>query len=163
MLRKSKYMVCAAAVGLAGILGAFSLASACDKCATGNDDTTNISKAEPPAPGPALTKVRNYKAPQRTPRGTANPTVLAKRARALLNSKCVRCHGANRQESGLDLSSRQSLLTGGDSGPSVVPGQPDKSLILQRVRAGEMPPSNVGQLSPQEIATLQQWIAAGAP
>ena len=38
-----------------------------------------------------------------------------------------------------------------------------ESLVFNRVRAGEMPPRNVGRLLPEEIATLQQWIAAGAP
>jgi mono/diheme cytochrome c family protein len=87
---------------------------------------------------------------------------LATRAQALLRAKCVRCHGETRRESGLDLSSRATILAGGASGPAVIAGQPDQSLVLQRVRAGEMPP-NAGQLSSQEVATLQQWIAAGAP
>jgi len=89
--------------------------------------------------------------------------VLANRAQALLKAKCVRCHGEQRQESGLDLRSRESILKGGESGPSLIPGQPDESLVFKRVRAGEMPPRNVGRLLPEEIATLQQWIAAGAP
>jgi mono/diheme cytochrome c family protein len=89
--------------------------------------------------------------------------VLANRAQALLKAKCVRCHGEQRQESGLDLRSRESILKGGESGPGLIPGQPDESLVLKRVRAGEMPPRNVGRLLPEEIATLQQWIAAGAP
>jgi mono/diheme cytochrome c family protein len=87
---------------------------------------------------------------------------LANRAQALLRAKCAQCHGGTRQSSGLDLRSRDSILKGGASGPAVVPGQPDASLVLQRARAGEMPP-NAGQLSSEEISTLQQWIAAGAP
>jgi mono/diheme cytochrome c family protein len=88
---------------------------------------------------------------------------LANRAQALLKAKCVRCHGEKRQESGLDLRSRETILKGGESGPGLVPGQPDESLVFKRVRDGEMPPRNVGRLLPEEIATLQQWIAAGAP
>jgi mono/diheme cytochrome c family protein len=88
---------------------------------------------------------------------------LANRAQALLQARCVRCHGEQRQESGLDLRSRETILKGGDSGPAIVPGQPDQSLVLRRVRNGEMPPRSAGQLSSEEIGTLQQWIAAGAP
>jgi mono/diheme cytochrome c family protein len=93
----------------------------------------------------------------------ADRAVLANRAQALLKAKCVRCHGGNKRESGLDLRSRATILKGGESGPGVVPGQPDESLVLKRVRDGEMPPRNAGRLLPAEIATLQQWIAAGAP
>jgi len=93
----------------------------------------------------------------------ADHTLLANRARALRQAKCVRCHGENRQESGLDLRSRETILKGGESGPGLVPGQPDASLVFKRVRDGEMPPGNAGRLLPEEIATLQQWIAAGAP
>jgi len=88
---------------------------------------------------------------------------LANRAQALLKAKCVRCHGDQRQESGLDLRSRETILKGGESGAGLIPGKPDESLMFKRVRAGEMPPRNVSRLSPDEIATLQQWIAAGAP
>ena len=86
---------------------------------------------------------------------------LANRAQALLQAKCARCHGEQGRAAGLDLRSRDTILKGGASGPAIIPGQPDESLALQRVRAGEMPPR--GRLSSDEIATLQQWIAAGAP
>jgi mono/diheme cytochrome c family protein len=93
----------------------------------------------------------------------SDQAVLANRAQALLKAKCVRCHGEKRPESGLDLRSRATILKGGESGPGLIPGQPDASLVFQRVRDGEMPPRNASRLSPAEIATLQQWIAAGAP
>jgi len=53
---------------------------------------------------------------------------------------CTACHGAHRQEAGLDLRSRAAMLKGGKSGPAVVPGKPEQSLILKRIRAKEMPP-----------------------
>jgi mono/diheme cytochrome c family protein len=99
------------------------------------------------------------------PPGPAPPDhqVLANRAQALLKAKCVRCHGEKRQESGLDLRSRETILKGGESGSGLVPGKPDESLVFKRVRDGEMPPKGVDQLFPEEIVTLRQWIAAGAP
>jgi mono/diheme cytochrome c family protein len=107
-----------------------------------------------------------------TPAAPSNPATsasaapdrqaLASRAEALLKAKCVRCHGETRRSSGLDLRSRESILKGGASGPALIAGQPDASLLLERVRGGEMPPTG-GQLSSNEIATLQQWITAGAP
>lgn len=118
----------------------------------------------PTAPAPPASTVGNQpNAVAASPAGAASDRAsLANRAQALLQAKCVRCHGAGRQESGLDLSSRQTILAGGGSGPAVIPGKPDQSLALKRVRDGEMPP-NGNRLSSDEIATLQQWIAAGAP
>ncbi|MGV2339935.1 MAG UNVERIFIED_CONTAM: hypothetical protein LVR18_40060 [Planctomycetaceae bacterium] len=60
--------------------------------------------------------------------------------KALLLLRCAACHGAARQEGGLDLRTRESLLRGGRSGPAAVPGQPDSSLILQKIVSGQMPP-----------------------
>jgi len=87
----------------------------------------------------------------------------------ILLRRCAPCHGRNRQESMLDLRSKPSMLRGGKSGPAIVPGNPDVSLLIQRVVAGEMPPHerlvevSVKPIEPLEIETLRQWIAAGAP
>lgn len=82
----------------------------------------------------------------------------------LLKEKCSRCHShdAGKSESGLMLDSRSSMLTGGDSGLAVVPGDPDKSLLIQAVRYEEleMPPD--GKLSAREIKLLEDWVRAGA-
>ena len=86
----------------------------------------------------------------------------------IFQMRCVTCHGKRRQEAGLDLRTRESRLTGGVSGPAVVPGQPDKSLIVQRVSSGEMPPpdllmeNNVRPPSSAEVELLKQWVAMGA-
>ena len=82
---------------------------------------------------------------------------------------CTMCHGVRRQEAGLDLRTKQSMLKGGKSGPAMVLGRPGESLLLQRVRAGEMPPkkrevkASVRQMSQREIDLLTQWITLGAP
>ena len=82
--------------------------------------------------------------------------------------RCVTCHGMRRQEGGLDLRTLASRLKGGRSGPPVVPGKPEESLLYQRVVASEMPPpellyaNNVRPPSQDEVALLRQWIADGA-
>jgi len=134
---------------------------------------TTAPVMESPAPAPPALEVpasKNNPVSGRVPSGPApadpvssDRLALANRAQALLKAKCVRCHGDQRQESGLDLRSRETILKGGESGAGLIPGKPDESLMFKRVRAGEMPPRNVSRLSPDEIATLQQWIAAGAP
>ena len=83
--------------------------------------------------------------------------------RPIFRAHCFDCHGSQAEvEGGLDLRLVRFLKKGGDSGPAIVPGQPAKSHLLQRVRKGEMPPQD-GHLTPDEIDILHRWIAAGAP
>jgi mono/diheme cytochrome c family protein len=79
---------------------------------------------------------------------------------SLFEGRCVFCHGGPNPEAGLDLSSYQGLLAGGDSGPAVVPGKPDESLILER-QGGPRP--HFGQVLQDELLALRAWIEAGAP
>src|SRR6478752_5836044 len=93
-------------------------------------------------------------------RATAN---FERNVQPILRAHCFDCHGAHESPEGnLDLRLRRSSVKGGDSGPAIVPGDGESSLLLQRVRAGEMPPTEK-KLSADEIAVLESWIAAGAP
>ncbi|MBX6312891.1 MAG: DUF1553 domain-containing protein [Isosphaeraceae bacterium] len=87
------------------------------------------------------------------------------RVRPVLAEHCHKCHGPDKQKSGLRLDSRASALAGGDSGPAVVPGQPEESLLVVAIRheddALKMPPSK--KLAAEQIADLTRWIAMGAP
>jgi len=81
----------------------------------------------------------------------------------ILRNHCFRCHDEN-AEGGLQLTSRELALAGGDSGdPAVVPGDLDHSLLIARIRSdveGErMPPS--GNMKSQEIETLEKWVSGG--
>jgi mono/diheme cytochrome c family protein len=84
--------------------------------------------------------------------------------RPIFKAHCFQCHGeAGEKEGGLDLRLRRFIAKGGESGAAFTAGKPDESLILERVRSGEMPPGEDKQLSAEEIALLEKWIAAGAP
>ena len=86
----------------------------------------------------------------------------------IFQMRCALCHGKRRQEGGLDLRTLGSRLKGGVSGPSLIPGKPDESLLLQRVVRGEMPPPDMlfeNKVKPPnktEVALLRKWIADGA-
>ena len=90
-------------------------------------------------------------------------------ARAVLEVRCVECHTPEKAKGDLILTTRDSLIQGGESGTSLVPGSPDNSEILKRVHLDpdddeRMPPKKSGEvLSPEEIAALSDWIIAGAP
>ena len=83
--------------------------------------------------------------------------------------RCVTCHGKREQRGGLDLRTVASRLKGGKSGPAIIPGDPDNSLIIRRIVSGEMPPAkeqlerSVRPPTENEVARLKAWIAAGAP
>lgn len=98
----------------------------------------------------------------------ADPTSLyTESVKPILMTKCVSCHGALKQESGLRLDAVQLIRRGGDSGAALVAADPDRSLILQRVMNPDadlrMPPADSGQpLDDEQIAALRAWIATGA-
>ncbi len=90
-------------------------------------------------------------------------TTYKQHVRPILKAHCFHCHGeAGEIEGSLDLRLRRFILDGGDSGPAIVPGEPEASLLLDRVSTGEMPPGDDKQLSASEIAAIRQWIASGA-
>ena len=87
----------------------------------------------------------------------------------IFQARCVVCHGKREQRGGLDLRTHEARLTGGKSGPALVPGKPGESLIMQKIEAGEMPPPDlqydyaVRNPTEAEVETLKRWVALGAP
>jgi mono/diheme cytochrome c family protein len=86
----------------------------------------------------------------------------------IFQMRCVVCHGKRKQEGGLDLRFQAARLKGGKSGPALVPGKPEESLILQKIVSGQMPPPKllieafVRPPSSAEVEKLRKWIAGGA-
>ena len=77
------------------------------------------------------------------------------RVRPLLADRCLKCHGPRKQESNLRLDSRAAMMQGGDSGPAIVPGRPEREPARQGdpARGGlQMPPDS--RLADEQIATL---------
>jgi hypothetical protein len=83
--------------------------------------------------------------------------------RPLLAEHCYSCHGPAKQKGSLRLDSLEAILKGGETGPSVVPGKPAESLLVEAINyeGPEMPPS--GKLEPKKIAVLTRWVALGTP
>ena len=88
-----------------------------------------------------------------------------KSVRPLLAKHCYECHSdaKKQKKGGLLLDLRVGWQAGGDSGPAIVPGKPDESLLISSVKydSFEMPPK--GKLSDAEISILEKWVAMGAP
>jgi hypothetical protein len=77
----------------------------------------------------------------------------------LFNTKCGGCHNSATKIGGLDLTSYAGALTGGNSGPGVIPSDSENSSVVKVQQAGGHP----GQLSPAELEAIIQWIQNGAP
>lgn len=85
--------------------------------------------------------------------------------RPVLANHCYDCHGPDEQSSELRLDTASGLFQGGGSGPPVVPGQPDQSLLLAAISHTnpelKMPPDE--KLPAEHIENLKRWIEMGAP
>ena len=88
----------------------------------------------------------------------------------VFNANCLACHNQTKSKAGLILETPKTILDGGDSGPSVLVGNPSESLLMQAAAHLDedlvMPPvgnkSNAKNLSSEELALLQLWILQGA-
>lgn len=81
----------------------------------------------------------------------------------ILKTHCQKCHNGTKREGGLDLRRKFTLVKGGDGGSAIDVKHPEKSLILEYLQEGLMPPDGERPLSPKQIEVLRKWIAAGAP
>jgi hypothetical protein len=101
----------------------------------------------------------------------AGTEFFEKHIRPVLVERCYKCHSAKAEKlkGGLRLDTRDDLLKGGDSGPVIVPGEPEKSLLIKAVRYMDenlqMPPAKNGggKLSHEKIEDLIAWVKMGAP
>lgn len=85
----------------------------------------------------------------------------------VLDTKCVACHGTNKEQGGLRLDSYESLMAGGKDGSVIRPRNPDASLLLQKVTLPPsdphfMPAEGRTPLTPDEISQIRAWVQAGA-
>ena len=105
------------------------------------------------APGPATAATM-----------TQDTTLFETRVRPLLAANCYACHG-EKAMAGLRVDSRAGLLRGGETGPAIVPGDPEKSALLKAVQhADGFPRMPLGRakVPAADIDALEQWIRAGA-
>lgn len=104
-------------------------------------------------------------------RATAAPTpaqveFFEKNIRPVLAAECYECHSTAKKKGGLALDTRDGLLKGGESGPALVAGQPDSSLLLRALRHSHPTlkmPKNGAKLDARSVANFAEWIRQGAP
>lgn len=101
-----------------------------------------------------------------TPHSRPQVEFFEQHIRPLLIKRCFECHSHDKKiKGGLALDSRGGWKKGGDTGPAILPGKPNDSLLIKAVRYDDadirMPPA--GKLPDEEIALLEQWVLLGAP
>jgi len=98
----------------------------------------------------------------------AKPEFYTTKVQPIFQANCYKCHGGMNHRGGLSIQTRAGMLKGGHDGPALVPGDPAKSLLVRLIRhegpANDpmpMPPKQP-KLSDADIATVEQWVRAGA-
>src|SRR5262249_39992362 len=105
--------------------------------------------------------------PPAAPQDAEGMDFFEKKVRPLLADHCYRCHShrATKLRGRPRLDTREGVLKGGNSGRAVVPGDPERSLLIRAVRHADpdlkMPPGK--RLSAEEVAALEAWVKRGAP
>ena len=98
-----------------------------------------------------------------TPAAAQASDFFENKVRPILANNCYACH-TSAEMGGLRVDSRERLLQGGTSGAAIMPGNPDKSLLIQAVRqTGDLKMPQGGKLKPEEVQTLAEWVKMGAP
>ena len=107
--------------------------------------------------------------PVRGQEDPSRPEFYTNRVKPIFEANCYRCHGGMNRRGGLSMVTRAGLLKGGRDGAVLVPGDPARSLLVRLMRhegpAGDpmpMPPGPRAKVSDAEIATVEQWVRAGA-
>ena len=114
-----------------------------------------------------ILSARSSRAVSTTTPAEATPEYYSEHVQPIFQANCYRCHAGLNRRGGLQLDTRAGLMHGGKDGAVIVPGHPEQSLLVRLIRhegpandPKPMPPK--GKLSDAEIATITQWIRAGA-
>src|SRR4051812_7019876 len=84
--------------------------------------------------------------------GAARSPTFEKDIEPILRATCWRCHGEKSLKGELDLRTLAGIRKGGESGPAIVAGKPDESVLFEKVRDGEMPPGKKDRLADADVA-----------
>lgn len=97
----------------------------------------------------------------------ANPAFYTGHVEPIFQANCYRCHAGLNHRGGLQLDSAAGISKGGHDGKVIVPGHPEQSLLVKLIRHegpanDPMPMPPKSKLSDADIATIEQWVRAGA-
>jgi mono/diheme cytochrome c family protein len=99
-----------------------------------------------------------------TTSGTAGAVAYSD-VQAIFDKSCVKCHGADNPKAGISLVNHESLVKGGAGGPTILAGDPDKSLLIQALRGKDgkkQMPVGASPLAEEDIKKIETWVKDGA-
>ena len=114
--------------------------------------TDTAAPTEPPAA---------TEAPATQPPAEGATVSFANDIMPIIESRCVNCHGGNRTEEGLNLTTHANILSGSDNGPVVTPGDAANSLLVEMVATQKMPKRGP-KLTPPQVQIITDWVNQGA-
>jgi uncharacterized membrane protein len=142
-------------------------AAPADKPEPSAPDSGSSTKAAAPEPDakPEPASAPEPVAPTQPASAPAGHAALS--GSAFLATYCTKCHGPSKQKGKLRVDSLAAMLKGGADGPALVPGSPDKSSLVTRLRLPlgndeHMPPAKETQPSAAEVAAFASWVRSGA-
>jgi cytochrome c len=107
-------------------------------------------------------------APRPLSNDPATPQFYTDRVQPIFQAHCLRCHGGFNNRGGLNMRTQAGMRKGGKTGVVLVPGDPEKSLLVRLIRHEGPPdhpmpmPSKNAKLSDADITTVERWVKAGA-
>jgi hypothetical protein len=116
--------------------------------------------------GPALSAVEGQQQQGAPPLSADQVEFFEKKIRPILVERCYKCHSAaaEKVKAGLLLDTREGMLKGGESGPAIVPGDPEKSILIRAIRQiDELRMPVKEKLPDEQIADFVAWVKMGAP
>lgn len=105
----------------------------------------------------------------RADENASSPTFYTAKVQPILEKNCYSCHGGMNHRGAFNMATRDAMLKGGHHGSGVVPGDPAGSWMVKLMRHEgpandpmNMPPAPRPKVSDADIATVEQWVKAGA-
>jgi mono/diheme cytochrome c family protein len=101
---------------------------------------------------------------QALPPPAAGPVVFGRDIKPIFDNSCIKCHGRGRSRGGFQLDTRDTVLKGGDSGPAVVKGRSEDSLLIELVSGADaenVMPKKGSRLTAEQVGLLRAWIDQG--
>ncbi|MBY0513271.1 MAG: hypothetical protein K2P78_05095 [Gemmataceae bacterium] len=128
---------------------------------TAEPKKTEPKKVEPKKTEP-MPEPKKPEEPKKT-EAVATKLTFEKDIRPILRANCLNCHGDPTVKGGLDVRTLDKIKQGGDGGAGLVAGDPDKSLLWDRIQDNSMPPKDSKKmLTADEKKAIKEWIAGGA-